>query len=451
MKLSEMRHLLDERQVHLTKSLGQNFLHDGNQLRRIVELAGLQPSDRVLEIGPGLGPLTECLIAQAHEVLAIEKDARLVSILRERFDAQPTLRLVHDDAVAFLRRPGMDWTAWKLVANLPYSVASVILVELALGSTGPERLVVTLQHEVARRLKAGPGSKDYGVLTLLVQQRYQPVASFDIPAGCFFPPPDVGSTCVALQRRTDAGVSDAERKTFGRLVKAAFAERRKMMLKLLKRVWNIDELRAALAELGISETCRAETLALAQFEALARRLTRPPAPGEEQFEIVNERDEVIGTERRSEVHRLGLKHRAVHVLVLNGRGELFLQKRSQFKDCFPGTWDSSASGHLAPGETYEACAVRGVKEELGLALGRPPRPLFKLEACAATGQEFVWVYRCEAEGPFVLPPEEIETGGWFAPAQISAWLEERPQDFAGAMPLIWDRWRGLDEVETPPR
>src|SRR6266481_4148048 len=118
-----------------------------------------------------------------------------------------------------------------------------------------------------------------------------------------------------------------------------------------------------------------------------------PVMSEEIFDVVNERDEVIGQERRSEVHRLGLQHRAVHVLIFNGRGEVFLQKRSMKKDTFPGAWDSSASGHLDTGETYDACAVREVREELGLELAATPERLFKMTACLETGQEHVWVYR----------------------------------------------------------
>ncbi|MCZ7634715.1 MAG: NUDIX domain-containing protein [Verrucomicrobia bacterium] len=160
---------------------------------------------------------------------------------------------------------------------------------------------------------------------------------------------------------------------------------------------------------------------------------------EELFDVVDDRDEVIARRPRREVHRLGLKHRAVHVLVFNRRGDLFLQKRSLTKDCFPGTWDSSASGHLAPGESYDACAVREVEEELGCRLAQPPQPLFKLAACPETGMEFVWVYRAEAEGPFTLHPEEIADGGWFSPDAISRWLAEKPHEFAGAVPLIWRR------------
>jgi isopentenyl-diphosphate delta-isomerase type 1 len=163
---------------------------------------------------------------------------------------------------------------------------------------------------------------------------------------------------------------------------------------------------------------------------------------EEIFDVVNERDEVIGQAVRSEVHRQKLLHRAVHVLVFNERGELFLQKRSMQKDCFPGTWDSSASGHLDRGEEYDACAVREIKEELGVAVSAVPERLFKVDACAETGLEFVWVYTCRHEGPFTLHPEEIETGGWYAPGEISRWMEEKPGEFASGLILIWRRWLG---------
>ena len=163
---------------------------------------------------------------------------------------------------------------------------------------------------------------------------------------------------------------------------------------------------------------------------------------EEIFDVVDERDEVVGQAPRNDVHRRGLKHRAVHVLVFNSQGELFLQKRSLMKDCFPGTWDSSASGHLDQGEDYDACALREVREELGVTLAGVPDRLFKVAACAETGEEFVWVYECRHEGPFDLHPEEIETGGWFTREAITAWMRERPEEFASGLVLIWQRWLG---------
>jgi isopentenyldiphosphate isomerase len=158
---------------------------------------------------------------------------------------------------------------------------------------------------------------------------------------------------------------------------------------------------------------------------------------EEIFDVVNDQDEVIDHLPRSEVHRRGLKHRAIHLLVFNAAGELFLQKRSMIKDNHPGVWDSSVSGHVDTGETYDACSVREAGEEIGLKLAGVPERLFKIVACEATDQEFVWVYRSNAEGPFVLHPEEIETGGWFARQKVTAWVAEKPEEFAPALVYIW--------------
>lgn len=160
---------------------------------------------------------------------------------------------------------------------------------------------------------------------------------------------------------------------------------------------------------------------------------------EEIFDVVNERDEVIGQKPRSEVHRLGLLHRAVHIMVFNSRGHIFLQKRSMKKDRQPGVWDSSSSGHVDSGEHYDACALRELGEELGLVVPKTPERLFKIDACAETDQEFVWVYRCQSEGPFQLHPDEIECGEWFASEEVTRWLAEKPEDFASAFRFIWTR------------
>ena len=268
MKLSDMREILTRERIQLTKSLGQNFLHDANQLRRIVDAAEVGRADKVLEVGPGMGPLTELLVERAGHVLAIEKDLRLVRILENRIEAE-RLRLVHDDALEFLRREPHDWSDWKLVANLPYSVASPILIELARGEQSPRAMTVTLQWEVARRLMATAGDKDYGVLTLLVQVDFEPCETFKIPRGCFFPEPDVDSACVTLRRREKPLVSAAHRQNFVRLVKRAFSQRRKMMLKLLKQDWPAAVLEAAYRDLDLAPSVRAEAVPLDKLAALA--------------------------------------------------------------------------------------------------------------------------------------------------------------------------------------
>ena len=159
--------------------------------------------------------------------------------------------------------------------------------------------------------------------------------------------------------------------------------------------------------------------------------------GNEVFDLVNERDEVVGREIRSEVHRLGLKHRAVHILLTNAQGEFFLQRRSMTKDTWPGAWDSSASGHLDSGEGYDEAAVREVREELGWEVTEPLTPILKLDACEKTGQEFVWVYRGEAEGPFTLHPEELDDARWFTVAEVDRLLESSSGPVAASFRHLW--------------
>ena len=151
---------------------------------------------------------------------------------------------------------------------------------------------------------------------------------------------------------------------------------------------------------------------------------------EEIFDVVNERDEVIDRKPRSEVHRLGLLHRAVHVLVFNSRGEIFLQKRSMTKDREPGKWDSSSSGHVDSGEDYDACAVRELREEIGLIVPKTPERLFKIDACAETDREFVWVYRCEAKGRFSCIPTKSSAANGLRRKRSRVGWPRSPQDFA---------------------
>lgn len=162
---------------------------------------------------------------------------------------------------------------------------------------------------------------------------------------------------------------------------------------------------------------------------------------EEIFDVVDDHDQVIGQASRGTVHRDKLKHRAIHIFVHNSTGKIFLQKRSMAKDCFPGKWDSSASGHLDSGEEYDECSIRELREELGVDLEERPEKLFKVNACEETGWEFVWLYRLQSEGPFELQASEIEMGDWFTPKEVDDWIEKSPEDFAPAFILLWQKVR----------
>jgi 16S rRNA (adenine1518-N6/adenine1519-N6)-dimethyltransferase len=270
-KLSEIKQILCEHELRLTKSLGQNFLHDQNQLGRIMAAAQVDATDRVLEIGPGLGPLTQQLLDQAGRVLAIEKDRRFFDILGQRFAGARNLELICGDALDYVKK-NRDWREWKLVANLPYSVASPVLVELAQAQDPPQRMVATLQMEVARRMDAQAGTKEYGILSLLLQLRYESRGWFKIPASCFFPAPKVDSACIALIRRPVPLLEARLQGLFTKIVKRSFSQRRKTMLKLLKQDWPEDLLEKAFAAAQLSPQVRAERASLHQFVRLTEIL-----------------------------------------------------------------------------------------------------------------------------------------------------------------------------------
>ena len=272
MTLSEMRQILSDRGIQLTKSLGQNFLHDGESTPPHRRCRADQSEDNILEIGPGLGPLTELLLEKSARVLAVEMDKRLVTFLEKRFQ-NPKLDLLHGDGLQVARDKSRDWSNWKLVANLPYSVASPILVELAENPRAPQSLTVTLQIEVAQRIQSNADDADYGLFSLLLQVRYEPLGWFKIPAASFFPAPDVDSACISLRLRAKPLLPIEQLPKFKRIVKKAFSERRKMMMKLLKREWPAEKLVEAFQQIGLSAQIRAEAVTLEQFVALTACLT----------------------------------------------------------------------------------------------------------------------------------------------------------------------------------
>lgn len=170
------------------------------------------------------------------------------------------------------------------------------------------------------------------------------------------------------------------------------------------------------------------------------------APGkamnDELLSIVDANDKVIGTRPRNEIHALGLRHRAVHILVFNSQNQLFLQKRANNKDINPGLWDTSAAGHVDAGEEYYRCAIRELKEELAITCMQLHK-LFKLTATLATGMEFIQVYRCFNDGPFKLAPDEIDQGCWNSIAEINSRVDEHDSQLTESFKTLWQQFRML--------
>ena len=164
---------------------------------------------------------------------------------------------------------------------------------------------------------------------------------------------------------------------------------------------------------------------------------------------VDEQDRLIGSCLRGEAHRLGLRHRAVHILVFNQKGEVFMQKRAPSKDVNPGLWDTSAAGHVDFGESYDDCAKRELHEELGIVDTLRLDTLFKLQASADTGWEYVQVYRLLHLGALFINTSEISEGRWFAPADVDAWLQQSSQDLTSSFQAIWRQFSAVSHRQSP--
>ena len=435
MKLSTIAATLAELGAKPTQSLGQNFLHDQNLARWIVEQVGIGDGEPWVEIGPGLGALTEFALERSPNGIVLEKDDRLIDWLREHF---PSLKVVHGDALRFDPRELFPLGPVKVFGNLPYYVSSQLMFLFASEPSPASGFVFTLQRELAERLCAKPGTKEYGAITVLLGRRWQAKLLRILPAHIFTPVPKVDSAVISLMPRTD-NLPECDGALFIKLVKAAFSQRRKQMKKLVQ----LEGWTALCAEVGIPETARAEELSLAQWITLTN--IAAGATGEhaakaqdltgEIFDVVDEDDRVIGQRPRGEVHREKLRHRAVHIFVFNEHGELFLQRRSRWKDVHPRGWDSSAAGHVNSGDDYASTAPRELEEELGVIAALTE--IGSVSACAGTGWEFVKIYRAEHNGPFRLPPAEIECGGFFTVEQIDRWIAARPGDFASGFLECW--------------
>lgn len=431
MTLTEIKRHLAELNATPVKSLGQNFLHDQNLAQWMIRQLDSQPEDRFLEIGPGLGALTEWLVTRVSHVTAIEKDAKMVAFLRERFSENSRIQILHEDACESDLRRFLPFGPQKLIGNLPYYVSTAILLNFLSSPTPITQALFTIQREVAERLTAAPGTPEYGSLTIAVQRRWKVKYLRTLPPTVFYPEPHVDSAVVLLTARAPEEISPVDSVRFEKTVRQGFSQRRKQLRKMLGV--DVDEWSTLAKVIGVPVQCRAEELSIEQWVSLVQAL-HPVAnalaqqPEEEIFDVVNERDEVFSQATRGEVHAQDLKHRAVHIFVFNRAGELFLQKRSHRKDREPGKWDSSAAGHLDAGETYLAAAQREIQEELGVAA--EVEFAAKIASSPRTGFEFIEVYRAQSDGPFHLHPLEIETGAFFPLPLLAEWTATRPKDFA---------------------
>ena len=443
MTLSEIKSSLAQIGMSPTRSLGQNFLHDQNLADWIVAQLDLKPNEPWIELGPGLGALTEFALKRSPNGLLIEKDARMCAVLRERF---PAVEIVHGDAGEFDVRELFARGPVKVMGNLPYYVSSQILFQFTAEPSPVRTLIFTLQKELAERLSAGPRTKAYGALTLLIGRRWRVKYLRTLPGSVFFPAPNVESAVVALTPRTPGDLPECDGNQFTRLVKQGFAQRRKQLRKNLAD--RVPDWPALTQHLGVADTTRAEELSLEQWIALTNFVTgATPHPAAAQdihgeiFDVVDEGDRVVKQATRHTVHSQRLRHRAVHVFVFDQRGDLFLQKRSRWKDKHPGQWDSSAAGHVNAGDTYAGTAPREIREELGV--DAQPTEIASLAASENTGWEFVRLFRAQHDGPFTLPPAEIESGAFFTLEQIARWTAARPQDFAPGFLECWRAFRAL--------
>lgn len=264
------RQLLEQYAITPKKSLGQHFLHDPNALQKIVEIAELSPGTTVLEIGPGTGNLTRVLAQSAARVIAVEVDDRLVPLLQDEFGDHPAVQVVHADILQMPVGELVSDGPYVVVANLPYYITSAILRHLLTGAPRPQRLVVTVQREVAERITAAPG--DMSLLAVSVQFYGQPQVAMRLNAGTFWPRPEVESAVMRIDVYPTPPVAVPDEALFFRVVRAGFGQKRKQLRNALSAGLGRDKRWAAarLEAAGIDPRRRAETLSLEEWAALTR-------------------------------------------------------------------------------------------------------------------------------------------------------------------------------------
>lgn len=263
------QHILNRFKLRADKKLGQNFLIDEQVVRQIVAAAELSEADTVLEVGPGIGTLTQGLAESKAQVVAVELDTRLLPVLATTLEGYDNVRVVHGDILKVNIMEEVGVPNFKVCANLPYYITTPIIFALLEKRLPMERLVAMVQKEVAERMAAQPGGKDYGALSVAIQYYTEPEIAFIVPPTSFIPAPAVDSAVIVCKRREKPPVEVCDEALFFRVVKAAFSLRRKMLSNSLKNMGIKSEQVAKWLELaGVDGKRRAETLSLEDFAKL---------------------------------------------------------------------------------------------------------------------------------------------------------------------------------------
>ena len=272
--------VLQKYDFQFKKQFGQNFLVDLHVLGKILRAAEIGSEDVCLEIGPGIGSLTQLMGEAAKRVISVEIDNRLIPLLEENLAAYDNIEIVNSDFMeldlpAFFAEKAIDQPV-KVVANLPYYITTPIIMGLFESGVPLDSITVMVQEEVAKRMQAKPGTKDYGALSLAVQYYAEPTIAAYVPQNCFIPRPGVGSAVIHLKRRRELPVETKDEKLMFKLIRAAFGQRRKTLVNSVSGSPELtvskDQILAALAKAGISEKIRGEALSLADFAKLADAL-----------------------------------------------------------------------------------------------------------------------------------------------------------------------------------